>query len=147
MNSAMAAGLVRYSAGSKSLKVSVISCSPRLQDLLGGLYVTALAALVACAEQNHQRVALLVEIHPVAGAIVNPQFADAVADRRHVAWQAFHQPVYPGHDACLAGVVLELLQPVSEGGGFDFLHRLNVVYKAQIAKVEELAAFGVLNDR
>ena len=50
----------------------------------GGLDIAVLRALVAAAQQDHQHLAPLDEVHPVAGAVVDAQLADTLAHRLHV---------------------------------------------------------------
>jgi hypothetical protein len=60
---------------------------------LGLVDVIPLRCLVATAQQQNQRVAVLEVIDPVAGADVEAEFRHAVADRLDVAGVAVREPV------------------------------------------------------
>jgi hypothetical protein len=47
-----------------------------------------LRTLVATAQQNDDNIAALLEIHPIAWAVVNPQLANSVANWLNVAGMA-----------------------------------------------------------
>jgi hypothetical protein len=70
--------------------------------------VRSLRTLVSAAEKQHDFLAALDEVNPIAGAVMNSQFADALADRGCVSRVAKRQPIDP-----LAGFSRGLRYPVN----------------------------------
>jgi len=59
--------------------------APLLGDAVCGLDVVGLGGLVPAAQQQDQSLAFLEVVHPVAGAVVDADFADSGADRLDVS--------------------------------------------------------------
>ena len=60
-------------------------------DSLGCFYVARLGLLVAAVEQDHQFLAVLAKIEPVAGAIVDLALKNAISDAFHIREVALFQ--------------------------------------------------------
>lgn len=76
--------------------------------------VLRLGALVAAATQNDDRVYPLLKIDAVAGAILDAQFADTIANRLGVAGVPLSQPIQSRGDHRTRTMVLEPQAPLSE---------------------------------
>jgi hypothetical protein len=73
--------------------------------------------LVAAAQKQDHVFSAAAEVDPVTGAVIDPQFADAVANRLHIAYQPCLNPDDPLGDAFLCPPVLEGAEPFREGFG------------------------------
>jgi len=80
------------------------------------LDVVGLGGLVASTEEQDDGVALRSEIDAVAGAVVDPQFGDALADWPGVTEVAFRYPFGSAIDPNHGLSVFKCLQPQSENG-------------------------------
>ena len=76
--------------------------------------VFRLRALIAPAKQNDDRASALLKIDTVAGAVVDTQFADALANRFSVATVSLSQPIQSRSDYRSGAVILEPLAPLSK---------------------------------
>jgi len=81
---------------------------------VGPLNVFRLRRLVAAAEQKDDYVALRSEIDAIAGAIVDSQFRDALANRPRVPKVAVRYPFSPADDPNHGLIVPKRFQPLSE---------------------------------
>jgi uncharacterized protein (DUF697 family) len=66
---------------------------------MGCLDILGLSALVATAKQQDQSLTFLRVVHPVTGAVIDPQFADAATHALLVTEQACLEPIQSSHDA------------------------------------------------
>jgi hypothetical protein len=73
--------------------------------------VTALRTLVATGQQDDERAAAPDEIHPIARALVDPHFRDALADRFYVAGISNRQTPDACVDAHACPAVAKARQP------------------------------------
>jgi hypothetical protein len=73
-----------------------------------------LAALVAATQQQDDRVAAPLEIDPVAGSIVNPQFADPLAHRLDISTVPVSKAIKTGKDRASGAVIPEALPPLAK---------------------------------
>src|SRR6218665_1901789 len=108
MNATMDSSEDRPSAGSNVVSFSAMSFTPFLCETLCCPDVPVLASLVAAAEQHDDGFATLLEIDPVAGAMVDTQFAHAVPNRLHIARMAIGRPVESGENHAPCAVIAQL---------------------------------------
>src|SRR4051794_36224005 len=83
----MSSSVSRYSASSKGLVFVIMLLQPRCQ-LSCAFNIPFLGVLVPTAEKHNQRRSSLREIHSIARAIIDAQFANSAAHRFGVAWVA-----------------------------------------------------------
>jgi len=86
-----------------------IECQP-----LRRLDVRRLRTLVAAAQQDDDLAAAPHEIDPIAGPIIDPQFADALPHRFHISRIPKSQPIKPGRDQGPRPAILEAHSPSPE---------------------------------
>ena len=80
--------------------------------MLRRIDVFRLGALVAPTKQNDDRASALLKIDTVAGAVVDTQLADALANRFSVASVSLGQPIQPRSDHRASAGILEPLVPL-----------------------------------
>jgi hypothetical protein len=80
--------------------------------LLGGPDVFVLGPLVATAEQDNHGVALLNEVNAIPWPLVDPQFADAFANRFHIAQVAEFETADAGGDPSNGIRIFERPEPI-----------------------------------
>lgn len=76
--------------------------------------VFRLSALVAPAKQNDDRASTFLKVDAVTGAVVDAQFADALANRFGVACVSLGQPIQSRSDHRTSPVILEPQAPLSK---------------------------------
>lgn len=101
----------------------------------GGVDVPGLGAFVAARQKNDELAPALLEIHPITGAVVDPQFRDAFADWLDVAGVSSGEPF----DSCLDSRsrldVAQAIEPQCEDLGLaNFDHVKNVALRLQVVK-------------
>ena len=89
--------------------------------------VALLAVLFAAAQQDDQRAAALRVIHPVAGAVIDLEFAHATGKDTVVARVAESQPVDPDLDADPGFAIAQGIEPCGEGVGLPDLDHASSV--------------------
>lgn len=90
--------------------------------------VPRLRILVATAQEQHQLPVPDRIIEPVAGAGVDPQFADAIANTRMVTeFVERDDPGNPAKDRPLSDRIAQCLQPFHERRCFDNLHGMSLI--------------------
>jgi hypothetical protein len=91
-----------------------MSVTPFFRQTFRRLDVLRLRALVAAAQKDNHGITLALEIDPVAGAMVDAQFADPVADRLHVARMSIGKAVETREDHASRPFILEPRPPFPE---------------------------------
>ena len=114
-------GVVRKAAGSKGVVAMVMS--NLLRQGFGACDVAALGGFVATAEQDDDRLAPLHEMDAVAGAMVDPQLANAV-EEFHIAHQAGLEAGDADGDLGLRAAVAQGGKPNAEGFGLAHLEHV-----------------------
>ena len=86
-----------------------------------------LGALVATRQHHHEHRAMLLEVHPITGSVVDPQLADAATYRLDVAKVSVGDAVESRRDPCPGANIAQAAEPGIERCGFDqFEHRRSV---------------------
>jgi hypothetical protein len=67
------------------------------------------------ASKDDQGPSTPLEIHAIAGAVVDSQFRDALAGRLHISWIPSAEPLNPGLNAGSRPQITEVVKPPSEG--------------------------------
>ena len=80
----------------------------------GGLDVGRLRALVASCQQNHHLAPLFLEIHPIAGTVVDPQFRDTFSNRLDIPGVTCRKTLDPDLNARPCANVPQPVEPSDE---------------------------------
>ena len=109
-----------------------------------------LGSLVSAGQQNHDRAALPLEIHPVAGTVVDPEFRNAFADGPRVSRVSGRQTLDPNQDTGLGPHVPQAVQPLGvdlrpanlkhAGNVAEWLHSINRPRRRPCRKLGGFAA-------
>ena len=85
--------------------------------------VCVLGTLVAIRQHYYKYRTTLDEIHPIAGSVVDPQFADGMANRFDIAKVPIGHAIQSRRDASPGPSIAQATKPGVEGGGFDQLEQ------------------------
>ena len=95
-----------------------------------GLDVFGLGAFFTTRQEDDQLPPTLLEIHPITGAVVNPQFRHAFADRFNVAWIVGGEALDSGLDTRSCLNVAQDVKPLGKYIGLaGFNHGTNVAVR------------------
>ncbi len=81
------------------------------------LDVGGLCALVTACQQNHDFAPVFLEVHPITGAIIDPQFGNAFANRRCIPGITRREAFDPCLNPCSCANVTQAVKPSGESVG------------------------------
>jgi hypothetical protein len=107
------------------------------------LYIFVLGSLIATAEQDNDFLPGILVIHPVAGAIVDTHFRDALPGGLYIAGVSFPQPLDPDGDSMLGLGISQLFEPFFVDTRFAYPHTMNVDHNLHSVKRIRLFLIGI----
>jgi hypothetical protein len=109
--------------------------APLFSEAQRGLDISCLRAFIATAQQNDDRVATPLKIHPVTGAIMDSKLTDTFPHGFGVSNEAEGQAIKAGSDSGANALIFEVHPPISKGLGLlQFDHGTSVVCKLRQSK-------------
>lgn len=107
-----------------------------LREPHGGLDIFRLGAFVTASQQDYHFLSSLYKIHPITGAVIDPQFRNAFTDWPDIPWISGRQPFYSYKNTCARLYVAQTIKPLGEGLRFtDFDHDRSVALRLHLVNV------------